>query len=418
MAGEAHYWAGHSALALKRGTEAAGYFQMVVTRFPKHELAPRAQLRAGDALSDAKQTDAAGNAYRAVVDRYPDAPEAAEARKALGQLVDAVTDPTQLAAALKSAPPAEKARGTIRLARLYLNARKYAEAGAALQELLKAKPEAAVAAEGNYLLGLGLEAQERTAPAASALAEAVRGGASAPWLADAHARLAWLYLDQKDAPAAERSANASLGLSPGLEVKRNARLALVQALLDQEKWDPALEQSRKLLEGQYPPELAAIVLYTQAWTTEKRGTPEAALPLWERMVAEHPKAQYADLAMLKIGDARFKADKHEEARAQYSALLTAFPQSALAAEARFKLGSALYNLNKHPEAVLEWDRVAADKTAGEYVPEALYWSGVGAEKAGKKPDAITRLTRLVAQFPKHARVPNAKIRLAALKAVQ
>jgi TolA-binding protein len=418
VAGEGHYWAANAALGAGRPAEAAAEFEKVVARFPKHPLAPKSQLKAGDALLAAKQSDAAGTAYRKVVDLYPQAPEAGEARKALAGLVDSVNDPAQLAAALKNAPPAERARGTLRLARLHLQAKKYQEAVSPLTQLLQGKPEPEVAGEAQYLLGLAYEAQEKSAPAAAALAEAVRQVPAAKWALDAQGRLAWLYLGLKQPANAEKAAGAALSLKPEAQAERQARLAQVQAQLEQEKWDAVLEGCRALLAGSPPPETVATVLFTQAWVSEKRGKPEEALPLWERLASEHPRSEYAAEALLRVGDARLQAEKHEEARERYAALLTGFPKSPLATEARFKLGTTLYHLERFPEAAVELDRVAADKNAGDLVPEALYWAGVAQDKAGKKEDAIQRLSRLVNQYPKHARVTNAKIRLAALKAVK
>ncbi len=420
VAADGHYWAGNAALALNRPTEAAAEFGKLASRFPEHKQAPKAQLRAGDAFAAAKQADQATRAYQAVLDRFPQSPEAAEARKALGELVEVVDDPAKLAAALKTAPPAAKARGTVRLARLYLNGRKFAEAAPPLEELLRARPEPdpAVAAEAHYLLGLAHEGQDRSAPAAAALAEAVKRAPTASWAGDAQGRLAWLYLELKQPAAAEKAGAAALALKPGADAERQARLAMVQAQLDQEKWDAALEGCRVLLAANPPADTVATVLFTQAWVSEKRGRPQEALPLWEKLAAEHPKSDYAADALLHLGDDRFQAQKFEEARDRYQALLAGFPKSPLAAEARFKLGSALYNLDKAPDAAREFDAVSADRGAGDYVPEALYWAGVALEKAGKKDDAIQRLTRLVTAYPKHARVANAKIRLAALKAVK
>ena len=51
------------------------------------------------------------------------------------------------------------------------------------------------------------------------------------------------------------------------------------------------------------------------------------------------------------------------------------------------------------------------------IPESLYWAGLAQDKAGKKESAIAHLTRLTTEFPKNKRVEKAKIRLAALKAV-
>jgi TolA-binding protein len=417
VAAEGHYWAANCHLAANRPADAAAEFGKLTARFPKHELAPKAQLKAADALAAARQADGAAAAYRLVAERFPQSPEAAEARKALSELVDAETDPVRLAAALKMAAPEDRARGTLRLARIYLQGKKYAEAQAPLNDLLKTNPAPEAAAEARYLLGLSYEAQDKAAPAAAAFSQAVAAQPQAAWAQDAHSRLAWLYLELKQPANAETAASAILAGMPEPDRERQARLALVQALLDQEKWDPALEQCAKLTEGTPPPETLATVLFTQAWIHEKKGQPEQAQPLWERLAAEHPKSNYAEEALMRLGDAQFKAEKYEEARARFQALVTQFPAGESAAEARFKLASSLYNLDKPAEAAAEWDRAAAMKNAGDYLPEALYWAGVAWEKAGKKPEAIQRLTRLVTQFPKHARVANAKIRLAALKAV-
>ena len=111
-----------------------------------------------------------------------------------------------------------------------------------------------------------------------------------------------------------------------------------------------------------------------------------------------------------------KAEKYAEAHEKYTLLITNFPKSEYARDARFKRGSALFNLNKPEEAATDFQAIADDKTSKALQPEALYWAGVALDKAGKKEEALQRLTTLVTQYPTHARVTNAKIRLAALKA--
>ena len=283
-------------------------------------------------------------------------------------------------------------------------------------------PDPATRAEAWYLLGLAHEGQNKTAPAAVALASAVRLNASAPWAADAGTRLAWLYLDQKKPDRAEAAAQAAIAKSSGGSSDEaallQARLALVQAQLDQKKWDAALTGAQALLAGNPSPETHATVLFTQVWAREKRGDAgDATRPLWEQLARDYPTSPYAPNALLHLGDAAAKSGNHEDARARYAALLAAFPQSAFAPEARFKLGTALYSLNRYADAAREWDALAAPPGKSFYAPEALYWAGVALDKAGRKPDAIARFSRLVATYPTHARVANARIRLAALKAV-
>lgn len=417
VAGEAIYWAGNVLLAQDKKVEAGNQLRELPARFPTHPLAAKSALKAGDAFASAGKTDLAGAAYRTVVDKYGKSDQADDARKALNGLADSITDPAQLAIAIKSLPVEQRPASDLRLARLYLEAKKYAEMAAPLAEIQQSAAATTVRAEARYLAGLAAEGKGSPPTAvASAFTEAVTLNPKAEWAAHAQSRLAWLQLELKQPAKAEAAANSALQLDCPADVKQEARLALVQAQLDQKKWDGALETSRALLEGNPPPETVATVLYTQAWVSEQRGKSEEALPNWERLVKEFAKSPYAADAMLHVGDARMKAEKYDEAREQYEALVKSFPASPLKAEARFKLGSALFNLSKPAEAAVEFDAVAADKTAGDFQPEALYWAGVAHEKEGKKDIAIQRLTRLVTDYPKHARVEKARIHLAALKA--
>lgn len=413
VAGQGTYWAANAALASGHASEAAGLFAQAATRFPKADFAAKAQLKAGDALLAAKQNDKALVAYQAVVAHYPQSAEAGDARKALSDLLQNVSDPAQLATALKNAPAGERAAGTLRLARLYLDRKKYPAAVAALAS--SKTPEA------QYLSGLAWQAQDKPAQAAPLFAQAVQSGGDAPWLADAQTQLAWTYVSLKQPAKAEQAANAALalksnaGYSPALE--QQARLALLQADLDQQKWAEVGAVARDLQASNPTPETLSTALYAQAWAADKQGKADEAAPLWERLARDYPKSDYAPEALLRLADAKFAAENYDEARDKYKAILTTYPQSAVAPEARFKLGSSLFNLNQFADAAAQFDLVAADKTAGDYLPESLYWAGAAWEKADKKADAIQRLSRLVSEYPTSARVANAKTRLAALKAV-
>ena len=384
VASQGLYWAANAQRSLNHSSEAADLFQKLATRYPNSDLAKKAQDHAGEARAE---------------------------------VVNSISDPAQLAATVKTLPAAERGPATIRLARLWLQQKKYAEAAAPLVDLLKTNPPAPVGPEANYLLGVAYDGLGKDAQAETALSAAVRTGADATWVADANSRLAWLYVSLKQPDKAEAAANAALAGKLEPEAQQQTRLALLQAYLDQKKWDQALDSSRALLQGNPPPDTVAAVVFTQAWVAEKRAMPEESLSLWERITKEFPKSQYAPDALLRVGDARLKAEKWDEARDSYTALITDFPKSPLVWEARYKLGSALYNGGKPADAATEFDAVANEKAAGDYAPESLYWAGVALDKAGKKPEAIQRLSKLVTQYPTHARVANAKIRLAALKAV-
>ena len=369
VAAQGLYWSANCALALGHSTEAAALFASVASRFPASELAAKARAKAGDVKAAAREDSAAG---------------------------------------------------VLRQARLDLDAKKYAPAGAALTPLLATTPPADVAAEAHYLLGLADQGLDKTGPAVAALTAAVVGGTGTDWLPDAHVQLAWLNIARKQPALAEKSARAALALSakPGYSpaVEQQARLALVQADLDQQKWDDALAGCQMLSASNPPPDVMATVLFTQAWVSEKQGHADAALPLWSRLASEFSGSAYASQALLHLGDGAFKAQKFDDAQARYADLLAKYPRSDEAPQARLGLGNALYSLGKYDGAAAAFDALAADKSANDLRPEALYWAGASWEKAGKKTAAVQRLSRLVSEYPASARVAKAKVRLAYLKA--
>jgi TolA-binding protein len=417
VAAEALYWAGNAALAAEQFAEAAANFGKMVTRFPQSPLAAKAQLKAGDALASSKQTDAAATAYRAVVAKYPGTPQATDAKNALQGLVAAIDDPVKLAAALKTASPAEKPAIALKLARVHIAQRRFAAAVLPLDDLIKSKPDDAVAADANYLLGIAQDGQEKSQQAVAALAEAVRLAPSAPWAGDAQVRLAWSYIELKQPTKAEAAADAALATKLETDLAEQAKLAKLQATLDQEKWETVLSSAKSVLDSKPSGDTAATALYAAAWASDKLNKPDEAIAFYDTLAKDQPKSRQAAEANLRVANALVKADKKDDARARYALIAKDFPTSPLVWEARFQLGSLLYEAKSYAEAVGEFDAVANEKSSAALQPEALYWAGVAQDKAGNKEAAITRLSKLVTQFPTHMRVANAKVRLAALKAV-
>ncbi len=415
---EALYWSGNVSIAAGQPAIAADTLEKLVLRYPQSTFAAKAALKRAEALHEAKLADKATAAFRFVVEKYPSSPEAKQAKKALGGMVDTAQDPTQIAAALQGATGAEKIRGLLRIARIQIDSKKYSEVVVTLKELVKLPAPAS--AEPNYLVGVAEEALSHTQLAAAALGAAVTAGAQISpipvWVADAQSRLGWLYLDLKQPGLAEKSSSAALTLLSDAQAQQQARLALIQARIELKKWDAALTECTKLVEGQVPAEILANTLYTQAWIYEQKSSPDLALPIWTRLATEFPTSPNAAEALVRMGDARVKINDLAGAVDVFADALRKFPDSTFAAETHYKLGSALYNQDKTAEASKEFGAGADAKGQSEYIPEALYWAGVANEKLGNKSDAVARLTRLITTYPKHARVSAAKVRLAALKA--
>ena len=397
---EAFYWAGASLLAEKKLSEAAGQFLKFVKKYPKDDLAPKAQLKAADSFYDLKLNEQAKIAYQTLIEAYPQSAEMREAQTALKEI------------------RGEQVAGSLASARKEVAAKRYPEALLQLKSLLRSKPDETISAQANYLLGTVYEAQQKTEAAVSAYEEALNLKKEAPWNSSVQQNLAWLYLDLKRPIDAEKAAEKALiqNLKPENEIQ--VRLALTQAYLDQERWDPALESSKTLLEKKPDSETTATVLSLQASIYEKQAKLAEATLIYERLVSEFPKNEHAALALLRTGDDRSSENKFEEAEKRYSQLIADFPKSPLLREAHHSRASALYRLEKYVDAASEYDKTADDKNAENLIPDSLYWAGVSWDKGGKKETAIQRLAKLVEKYPADSHVEKAKIRLAALRAIK
>jgi TolA-binding protein len=223
VAAEALYWAGNAALGNNKHSDAAVQFSRYVAKFPTQSLASKAQLRAADAYLNSKQPDAARTAYQLVVTNYGQSPEATEAKQALQEM------------------RGEKLRGSIQVARKQIQSKQFVEAQATLTALLKTKPDADLETESQYLLGVTYEALKKPQLAAAAYTESLRLKPESPWAGDIQSSLAWLYLDLKQPASAEKAANAALAMNRPKEQEEQARLALIQALMEEQKWDAVIE---------------------------------------------------------------------------------------------------------------------------------------------------------------------------------
>lgn len=418
VAAEATYWQGNTLMALGRPVEAAQTYARFVMRYPKHPRAATALLRQAEALVRAQRTEEAIPVYQALIARYPQSPEADRARREVTTLTDRITDPDRLLVAVKAVAGPERARGLVRVARLHLAERQIARALPLLEEALRNTPAPEVAAEAHYLQGLAYEAQDKSAQAVAALTRALQLHPEAEWAREARVRLPALHLELGQPAIAEKTALAALENQPDTKTAHQVQLALIQAYTDQKKWDQALDASQKLLEGNPSPNVAAAALLARAWAFARQGKTGEALTHWKRIAREYPQSEHAPEALLRAGDSLLQAEKYAEAQEHYSRVVLQYPDAPQQPEARYKLGSALYNQEKYAEAAAEYEAVINLKHAGNYLPEALYWAGLAREKSGEKEVAIRYLTRLVREFPKHPRVANARVRLAALNAIR
>ena len=83
LAGNAHFYMGEIAYRQGKYSQAVKQYDIVLEQFGGNPKAPAAQLRKGESLLQSQQRDAGAQELRSLIQRYPQTPEAAEARSKL-----------------------------------------------------------------------------------------------------------------------------------------------------------------------------------------------------------------------------------------------------------------------------------------------------------------------------------------------
>lgn len=86
LAGNAHFYMGEIAYRQGKYTQAIKHYDVVLEQFAGNPKAPAAQLRKGESLMELQQREAGAQELRSLIQRYPQTPEAAEARSKLNGL--------------------------------------------------------------------------------------------------------------------------------------------------------------------------------------------------------------------------------------------------------------------------------------------------------------------------------------------
>jgi len=95
----AHYWMGSSQYALKEGKAALATLDAFVRRYGDHPRAPEALLMIGTVHADQGERKEAAEAWKRVLQHYPDSTAAAPARDRLAALAAAPAEPVRSAPA-------------------------------------------------------------------------------------------------------------------------------------------------------------------------------------------------------------------------------------------------------------------------------------------------------------------------------
>lgn len=129
----------------------------------------------------------------------------------------------------------------------------------------------------------------------------------------------------------------------------------------------------------------------------RTGQPAAAVPVLERLLAEHPDSPLIPDAWLALARARLELGQAEAARAAFQAVIKAFPDTPAAASAQWELAWHLYRAGRWRDAALTFRQLSA--AGSSFRLAGLYWSARALDTAAEKSAATALYREVVSRAP-------------------
>jgi tetratricopeptide (TPR) repeat protein len=326
---------------------------------------------------DADQFEIATTAFEAILQKYPDAPVAPKAQRALGDTYrrwaedrgpgGPLSDSSSRYAAARTAyktfletHPAHEAAPTVRSTLGTLQLDVYRDLDAAqttLKQVVSASPDAEAAHKARYDLGriaLLRGDLERARLLFSRLAERLRSGDLAN-RARFELALLQFYRGRFDAARAQAKAtsantsadvtNDAIALSVLIQENTgpdslNTPLRIyARARLDRRQHQYATAEARldSLLQTYGRHALADDARFRRAEVALAQGDTSRALEHYRQVPRQHPRSTYADRALFRLAALHEERNAPTQAITYYDRLLTQYPRSLLASDARARL---------------------------------------------------------------------------------
>ncbi|BCM93981.1 outer membrane protein assembly factor BamD [Abditibacteriota bacterium] len=399
------YYSASSLFEQSKFSEAAGLYRQFLASFPNHDLAPKAALRLGDALADAKDPAQAAQAYKMVLTRFPGSKSAKDAQDALTDLAgtqDAGTGDA-IEKVLSGLPASAVSNAQLRLAQAAFDRGDFAKSAQLASVVATAKPDATTTENALYLIGSARLNAKDAPGAASAFTKQVTTFPKGKLAAQGNLGLAWAFEDQKKWADSEKAARAAL-LAGG--EKDRAQLALASALLNGGKLAPAVTVFA-VVEKSTDKTFAAQGAQGGALALEKQSLWREAAARWGKRATLVSDGDVKARAYIRQGLALGKAKDNASAQLAFDAAVTAAPKSDMGAQALYEAAWLAHDAKQTQVESARWTRLETDFPDSKLTPEAIFQNGELALSAKKWDEAAATYERLLQKYPADKLAPNA-----------
>lgn len=363
--------------------KAEQFYRQLVTKFPQHTRAPRANLRIGWCIYQAKKYDAAvahlGGALAAVKDPQ----QRAEAQLLIGRSHNEMNrDKEAIAAydeAIKSLPDWDRGDEVLLAAAQSYIALDDAVGATARLELLVTKfPESQYRGQSLYQLGEQAQEQKKFDPAIARYSEVLQNYPQSEFSAPAQYGIGAVYFAKGEFDKAADPLNKLLAGKADEDTTRRGRFLRGLVFQRLKQFDNAIKDLQYYLANKPQGDMASDAQYALAICQIGLKQYDPAKQTLASLLTAKPDYQHAEKIYYELGYAHLNEQQPDLAKAadSFRELLKARPKSPLAAEAWFHIG------HYHEET----SKAAADEKKKEIQVAAAaeaFKSGIAA--AGDKP---------------------------------
>ncbi len=208
-----------------------------------------------------------------------------------------------------------------------------------------------------------------------------------------------LLLKEGDIPKAEALAEQFNTRFSDSGLRPAALLLLARIYKSQGRSNAAQAQWQQIVERYPKTSSAPRALYRWARFFWNRDQDETALPLFERFALVYPGHALAAEAWYAIGRIFQDQQAHARAASAYQYLTQHFSRGSLAREAHWRLGWMAYQWGDYEHARKTWRGLAQSAPGTAEGRSALYWQARAADKAGKPKEANQGYRRLLRRYP-------------------
>jgi len=411
---EASFWLGDTLGRLGDAKGAAERLQLFTAAGP-HPLLPAGMLRLAWWRRAAGQPVEAVRTYRALLQAYPQSPEAPFARAGL---VQALADTGDAAGAVAEARALEAQDPSGRIARpallaalrVLVDRQKTDEAQALAQRLLGRQLDPAARA---YRLLLLADAQRQSGQPAEARSqlEIVRGSPVLPAFAEyAALRLAQIDLEARELARAQASAEGLVASSQPA-VRGAALVVAGEAAYGARRYDRAAEHYAAFANDYArAPEVPAALL-ALGWSELRRGRVAEARQALARFSRDQGEDPRAPSALLLASELSVRAGDLPEARRQLDRLIQRYPDHELSTVARLNRAILSIRAGRNDDGIRELSALGPRAAASAYAGRVRLARGIAELEAGRGAAAQPELEAALAGGEDLARLGLARLAL-------